>query len=58
MTLPGKLNRRKEKDRRECEGEKIQKNLIKLVRRGENGGGRELPKKPPNSEPSNSIEWF
>jgi hypothetical protein len=54
--LPGKLNQRKEKDRREYEGKKNSKKIKKkMARRGGNGGGREPPKKPPNSELPNSM---
>jgi hypothetical protein len=55
LKLPGKLNQRKEKDRREYEGKKNSKKKKKLARRGGNGGGREPPKKLPNSEPPNSM---
>jgi hypothetical protein len=56
LKLPGKLNRRKEKDRREYEGKKTQKKFKKkMARRGGNGGGREPHEKTPYSEPPNSM---
>jgi hypothetical protein len=55
LKLPGKLNWRKEKDRRKYEGKKNQKKIKKLAHRGGNGGGREPPKKMPNSDPPNSM---